>query len=111
LRNAKPTEARTRLAYIHFRGDISRDLINELRTALSGKFNAPGAERVAGEYQNLVKYFNSAEDKDARELASAVEMFFSTKGCPLKMRVVPATSAKIQNPPLEVWLSHSCVKG
>jgi hypothetical protein len=110
-RNAKPSEAKTRLVFIQFRGDLSRELITDLRTALSGKFfNAPGAERVDSDYQNLVKYFNSAESNDATELASAVESFFASKGCPLKMRVVPATSEKIQNPPLEVWLHHNCTK-
>jgi len=111
LKNAKPGEVKSRLAYIQFRGDLTRDLINELRASLSAKaFNAPGAERVAGEYQNLVKYFKPTESADAEELASAVESFFASKGCQLKMRVVPASTTTIQNPPLEVWLAHKCTK-
>ncbi len=112
LKTVKPTEVRNaRLAYIQFRGDLSRNLINELRLALSSKaFNAPGAERVAGDYQNLIKYFNPTEGGDADELAAAVESFFSSKGCPLKMRVVPATSTTIKDSPPEIWLSHKCTK-
>ena len=53
---------------------------------------------MAGEYQNLVKYFKATEKTDAEELARAVESFFADKGCPLKMRVQPASSAIIQNP-------------
>jgi len=109
LKAAKPAEVKARLTYIQFRGDLSRDLINELRVSLAGKaFNAPGSERVAGDYQNLVKYFNGTESGDGEQLAAAVEAFFSAKGCPLKMRVVPAVSTTIKNPPLEVWLSHKC---
>ena len=111
LKAAKPGEVRSRLAYIQFRGELSRDLINDLRQSLTSKeFNAPGAERVAGEYQNLVKYFKSTESRDAEELAAAVETFFASKGCPLKMRVVPATATSSQNPPLEVWLAHRCTR-
>jgi hypothetical protein len=109
LKAAKPAAAKDRLAFIQFRGDLKRELINELRGALKGKsFNAPGAERVGGDYQNLVKYFKPGDSADAEALSQAVEAFFAAKGCPLKMRVVPATGAASQSPPLEVWLSHKC---
>jgi len=111
LKAAKPSGTTGRLAYIQFRGDLTRDVINQLREALKAKaFNAPGAERVAGDYQNLVKYFRSDESADAEALAAAVESFFAAKGCPLKtkMRVVPASGAKLPDPPLEVWLMHEC---
>jgi multidrug efflux pump subunit AcrA (membrane-fusion protein) len=109
LKTAKPSEHKERLAFIQFRGDLTREVINELRTSLARKaFNAPGAERVNGEYQNLVKYFKSNESADAEELGSAVEAFFASKGCPIKMRVVPATKASAVSPPLEVWLALKC---
>jgi hypothetical protein len=109
LKTAKPSDNKGRLAFIQFRGDLTRDLINELRVNLAHKaFNAPGAERVSGEYQNLVKYFKPTESGDAQELANAVESFFASKGCPLKMRVVPATNATAVSPPLEVWLALKC---
>lgn len=109
LNAAQPGEKRGRLTFIQFRGELKRELINELRISLSSKaFNAPGAERVSGEYQNLVKYFRPTESGDAEELANAVESFFASKGCPVKMRVVPASSPSAVNPPLEVWLALKC---
>ena len=110
LKAAKPSDVKAaRLAYIQFRGDLNRELINGLRTSLSTKaFNAPGAERVAGEYQNLVKYFKHTESANAEELAAAVEAYFDLRKCPLKMRVVPATTTAVKDPPLEIWLSHKC---
>lgn len=111
LKIAKPTDVKTRLTYIQYKGELDRNLINELRVALSSKaFNAPGAERVAGDYRNMIKYFNQIENKDAEELAAAVEVFFAAKGCHLKMRVIPATTTASQNPPLEIWLAHQCEK-
>jgi hypothetical protein len=90
---------------------MARDVIDQLRAELSRKsFNAPGAERVAGEYQNLVKYFQPGESGDGEELAAAVEAFFAARGCPLKMRLVPATTTSLPNPPLEVWLAHRCAR-
>lgn len=111
LSTAKPNEVRPRLTYIQFRGDLPRSLINELRTALGKKsFNAPGAERVAGEYQNSVRYFKATENGSAEELAGTVETFFESKGCPLKLPVVLLSSSTVQNPPLEIWLAHRCTK-
>lgn len=111
LQSAKPELLKSRLAYIQYSGDISRNLINELRLFLQEeKFNAPGAERVAGEYQNTVKYFKPSDSADADRLAKAVEDFFAKQGCPLKLRLVPAATATGQASPLEVWLSLSCKK-
>jgi hypothetical protein len=108
LREVKPATG-SRLAYIQFRGELSRDLINELRANLAEKsFNAPGAERIAGEYQNMVKYFKPSDSTAAKQLAEAVESFFQAKGCPLQLHLTPATSTTVQNPPLEVWLAHKC---
>ena len=109
LQTATPGASKGRLAFIQFRGDLTRDVINELRVSLAEKsFNAPGAERVSGEYQNLVKYFKPTESGDAERLASAVESFFAAKRCPVKLRVVPAATSAIANPPLEVWLALKC---
>ena len=111
LTRAKPNEIRPRLTYVHFRGDLTRDLINDLRQTLSSKeFNAPGAERVAGEYLNSVRYFKSTEKKDAEILADAVESFFASRQFPLRVPIVLSSSETRQNPPLEVWLSHKCSK-
>ncbi len=111
LKSIKPGAIQSRLTYIQFRGEISRDLINELRVSLLGKsFNAPGAERVTGEYANQVKYFKPTQRKDAEELANSIELFFSNKGCSIKLRVMQQDGASIANPPLEAWIAHKCAK-
>ena len=109
MRAATPELVKSRLAYIQFRGDLSRGVVDDLRQALlESAFSAPGAERVAGEYQNIVKYFSQQDAADAERLARAVEAFFTSRGCPLAMRVVPAGAPTGPTPPLEVWLAHSC---
>jgi len=35
-------------------------------------FNTPGAERVDGQYRNLVKYFSAADKQAAENLAASV---------------------------------------
>ena len=98
-----------RLVYIQFRGSLSRELINELRAALKQSgFNNPGAERLAGEYRNLVKYFSDADASSAENLKREIEQFFAKKGCPLNIEVVPVKSKTEPPPPLEIWLYHSC---
>jgi len=109
IRRAKPGLVNARLAYIQFRGSMPRALINDLRVALEkDAFDAPGAERVSGDYQSMVKYFQPGDSQDAARLAKAVEQFFEKHGCPVSLRVVPATTANSASSPLEVWLSHSC---
>jgi vacuolar-type H+-ATPase subunit I/STV1 len=109
MQTAKPELLKTRLVYVQYSDDVSRDVINELTAYLGEKkFNAPGAERVSGKYQNMVKYFQSADSTDAGRLAKAVEDFYASKGCPVTMRVVPAQTATGAASPLEVWLSNSC---
>lgn len=111
LKAATPNHPQKKLVYIQFRGDLSRDLIAELRASLTSKgFNAPGAERVGGDYQNIVKYFRSTEDAQAAALAKHVEAFFAAQGCPLQMRIVPSAITSTQNPPQEIWLAHQCQK-
>jgi hypothetical protein len=105
----QPGILKARLVFVQFRGDIMRSRIDDLRKTLSKDgFNAPGAERVDGRYQNLVKYFSPEDHAEAERLAQVVEKHFASKGCPLDLRVVPATAPSGKNPPLEVWLSHSC---
>jgi Tfp pilus assembly major pilin PilA len=109
LQTATPGASKGRLAFIQFRGELKRDLINQLRLSLAEKsFDAPGAERVGGDYQNLVKYFKPTDSGDAERLASAVESFFAAKGCPIKLRAVSASATAVANPPLEVWLTLKC---
>jgi len=106
---SKPDWITQHLVYIQFRGDLSRDLINKLRNFLdTAGFNAPGAERIAGHYQSIIKYFNAADLPAAEALRKRTETFFTTKGCPIQIRVVPAQAASKITPTIEAWLFHSC---
>lgn len=97
-----------KLVYVQFRGNLTRDTINELRESLKkGGFNVPGAERVDSSYQPMIKYFKSADKAAAEQLKTSTEAFFQQKGCPIRLRPVLAT-AVTSSPPLEVWLPHSC---
>lgn len=111
LKVAKPAAVRDHLTYIQFKGSIKRELINELQTALKSKgFNAPGSERVAGDYTNQIKYFRTEDKAAAETLSATVQAFFVANQCPVTLPVVQVTTGKT-NSPLEVWLSHSCTPG
>ena len=108
VKKENPALVQDRLVYIQFRGGLSRKLINELRAALKRSgFNNPGAERLAGEYRSVVKYFDS-DTSSAENLASETEKFFDKEGCPINIEVVPVKSKAEPPPPSEIWLHHSC---
>lgn len=103
-----PDLLKRQLVYIQFKGNLSRLLINELRQVLEvQKFSAPGAERVAGEYEGVVKYFRPQEEQAAASLVKVTEAFFLSKGCPIKLSAIHVNTTT-DAPPLELWLSHSC---
>ena len=105
---AKPELLKRRLVYIQFQGSLSRSLVDDLRKSLeSQSFSAPGAERLSGEYQNLVKFFRVEDESAAALLLKSTQDFFASKGCPIQLRTVQA-KAVASTPPLELWLSHSC---
>lgn len=109
LRTVHPQTDLPRLAYIQFKGDLSRAFINDLRNHLGAdSFNAPAAERVAGGWKTQVKYFAPGDQAAAKKLAASVEAFTSSKGCPMTVPVSLAHPPHGQASPLEVWLSGSC---
>ncbi|MBV4507279.1 hypothetical protein HU751_020835 [Pseudomonas sp. BW13M1] len=108
VKKENPALLKRRLVYIQFQGGLSRSLINELRKSLEAQnYSAPGAERLAGEYNPLVKYFHPKDEQDAVALLKSTEAFFLSKGCPIQLRAVQAQAATT-TPSLELWLSHSC---
>lgn len=107
---ARPDLVKSRLVYIQFRGSLTRALIDELRRALQPhNFNAPGAERLGGDYEAQVKYFRPEDRSDAERLLKLTGDFFADKGCPIHLRLNEA-KATASSPPLELWLPHSCVR-
>jgi hypothetical protein len=87
------------------RVNIENDLRNHLTT---DSFNAPAAERVAGNWKTQIKYFAPADQAAAKKLAASVEALTRSKGCPMTVPVAFAQPPTGQTPPLEVWLSGSC---
>jgi hypothetical protein len=101
------------VTYVQFAGNLSRELIDAYRAALSNAgFNPPRAERINRGQQNEVRYFSSTPQEVARAatVARATKDFFDAKGCPLSP---PIVARFVQLPegkqsPLEVWLIGSC---
>ncbi len=108
IQSAKPELLKRRLVYIQFQGSLNRDLINNLRNSLETTgFSAPGAERIGGDYQSLIKFFRPEDEQAATLLLKSTQDFFSARGCPVQLRVVQAKAAAAA-PPLELWLAHAC---
>nr|WP_315234439.1 hypothetical protein [uncultured Albidiferax sp.] len=108
VQTAKPDLLKRRLVYIQFQGSLQRPVVDELRKALeSQSFSAPGAERLGGDYQSLVKFFRTEDEAAAASLMKSTQDFFASKGCPVQLRIVQAKAAATA-PPLELWLAHSC---
>lgn len=109
---AKPLvqgEARPRLVYIQFRGGMTRARVNGLRASLSDSgFNAPGAERVQGDYGSLLKYFSDGDAQAAANLKVAVEKYLKQQGCEETLRLVKPGNPSGKSSPLEVWLQSDC---
>ena len=102
-------EAQPRLVYIQFRGAITRVRVNSLRAFLSKNgFNAPGAERVPGEYGSLVKYFTDSDAAAATSLKDAVEKQLKQQGCDGTLRLVKPENPSGKASPLEVWIHSDC---
>jgi hypothetical protein len=102
-------EARPRLVYIQFRGGMSRSRANGLRDFLSGnRFNAPGAERVPGDYGSLLKYFSDSDAEAAANLKTAVEKYLKQQGCNETLRLVKPGNPSGKASPLEIWLQSDC---
>jgi hypothetical protein len=108
VQTARPELLKRRLVYVQFQGSLSRTLVNELRTSIEARgYSAPGAERLEGDYRNLVKFFRAEDGDAATTLVKLTEQFFEAKGCPIRLVPVQAKAASAA-PPLELWIAHSC---
>jgi hypothetical protein len=99
------------LLYIQFQGEITRELINELRQLHQNDgLAAPAAERLGGDYRSAVRYFHEDDRAKAAAVAERSTRFFQEKNCPLAIGVEPVTSLRSRVPlgQLELWISHSC---
>ena len=99
------------LLYIQFQGQITRELINDLRRVHQDDgIAAPAAERLAGDYRSAVRYFHEDDRAKAETVAARSTRFFQEKNCPLPIGVEPVTSLRSKVPPgqLELWINHAC---
>jgi len=107
-KSTNPTIVPDQLVYVQFRGSISRELVNAYRSELKAhSYNAPGAERLSGDYGNSVRFFSEEGRAEATRVANLTEQFFQSKGCPINIspkRVVLDTTPSH----VEVWFHHSC---
>jgi len=91
---------------------MKRDFMTGLRKSLndSGRFYAPGAQRIAGSYQNEIRYFKDSDLGVAQELQQAVEGFYAGKGCRVSLDLMrmPMMAKNNNTSPPEVWLSEYC---
>lgn len=109
----------SRTLYIQFQGAFQRENVNELRRQLEANFsgdanqlNVPAAERIGGNYPNIVKYFQPQTRADAEAVTNKVnELLFKTdiSGCKLKSPVTMIEASAPNDPPhLELWITPSC---
>jgi hypothetical protein len=110
---AKVDAAAKPVTYVQFAGNLSRELIDAYRAALShAGFNPPRAERINRGQSNEVRYFSGTPQEAARAaaVARATKDFFDAKGCPLSPPIAPrfVQLPDARQSPLEVWLIGSC---
>jgi hypothetical protein len=99
------------LLYIQFQGQLTRTLIDELRTAYQQEGLAtPRAERLAGQYTSAVRYFHEQDHARATDVAERATRFFADRKCPVTVDVQLVASPRTRVPKgqLELWISHRC---
>jgi len=113
------SEPQRYVVYIQFRGLLSRETIDRYRQSLASRtgadgmvFAVPQAERLAGQYNSMVKYFRPENQAAAEALATSTNDAMSAAGCRFKapIRAISARGKAPENS-LEVWINaDDCVK-
>jgi hypothetical protein len=92
------------ICYIQYNDSTNAEKIRAFQTSLKSKdWIAPGIDYVAGNYNNIVKYFND-EDKDlAQRAADIAKANFNSN-----FQVVPILSSKYKVPKgqIEIWINN-----
>jgi hypothetical protein len=97
--------------FIQFKGEMTRDQINQLRTRLGENgFAAPQAERLSNVPGNEIRYFVDSPDERQRAEQSGqiIKDFFNEKNCPLDMKIKLVKLPSGKPSPLEAWLYPIC---
>lgn len=98
------------LVFIQFRGSVQRSVMNELAQMYKQNgFQAPGVERLAGNYQTKVRYFNQEDSTLANQVAEIAKNFFIQKQCPIQQEIKVEKFSKngkdVPKGQLELWVS------
>lgn len=94
--------------YIQFNAEEGRELVERLQLYLQDAgLNAPGVERVKGDYANGVRYFHEQDRALAERVAALTTAFFEKQGHPLRVPPVDYTGAAVEGAAgqVEVWLN------
>ena len=110
---SKEEEKVKAVVFIQFRGSLTRSLMNQLAQSFQAQnYNSPGVERLAGSYQNMVRYFHSSDKQLAENISKIAQDFFKDKNCPVKnITLDERKQSEFPNVPqkqLELWIHHSC---
>lgn len=108
----KQTKLETQgIVYIQFQGSLERNSMKQLAKLYQQKgFQAPGVERIAGNYRNEVRYFNPSDAGLASQVATIAQNFFAQKSCPIEnIKLNPLkNNNNVPKGQIELWIHHSC---
>ncbi|CCI21339.1 hypothetical protein [Microcystis aeruginosa] len=99
------------IVYIQFQGSLERNSMKQLAKLYQQKgFQAPGVERIAGNYRNEVHYFNPSDAELASQVATIAQNFFAQKSCPIEnIKLQKLTNNNnVPKGQIELWIHHSC---
>lgn len=99
------------IVYIQFQGSLERNSMKQLAKLYQQKgFQAPGVERIAGNYRNEVRYFNPSDAELASQVATIAQNFFAQKSCPIEnIKLQKLTNNNnVPKGQIELWIHHSC---
>ncbi|TRU52492.1 MAG: hypothetical protein EWV91_03515 [Microcystis aeruginosa Ma_QC_Ca_00000000_S207] len=99
------------IVYIQFQGSLERNSMKQLAKLYQQKgFQAPGVERIAGNYRNEVRYFNPSDAELASQVATIAQNFFAQKSCPIEnIKLQQLTNNNnVPKGQIELWIHHSC---
>ncbi|MFN6233292.1 hypothetical protein [Microcystis sp.] len=99
------------IVYIQFQGSLERNSMKQLAKLYQQKgFQAPGVERIAGDYRNEVRYFNPSDAELASQVATIAQNFFAQKSCPIEnIKLNPLkNNNNVPKGQIELWIHHSC---
>ncbi|NCR53145.1 MAG: hypothetical protein GPJ10_06845 [Microcystis aeruginosa L211-07] len=99
------------IVYIQFQGSLERNSMKQLAKLYQQKgFQAPGVERIAGDYRNEVRYFNPSDAELASQVATIAQNFFAQKSCPIEnIKLQKLTNNNnVPKGQIELWIHHSC---